>query len=246
MGKPHTSKNKQKFASEEDKEKFSNLLSNMEQYGLDLDVFYIDLSEKKQKVRFFAILILIRSIERKDIKNKETREKFEMLKAKLILVPANDEDRSVIGYLTDDYCYFEVPDEFDKFFNSFTPSYSWRSDSNKFNAFVDQFFPQIPDKLNFSRISRDERKSVNKYFPKLINNYQYCYGLRRLGKRDGVQFHRTRENTNKAKHVCANLYKKIEKSTNVSFCFSNDPQKERSECEILKQYEACGHRGNII
>ncbi len=236
------SKNEQKFASKEYKNKFLKLISDMENYNIDLDVFYINLSEKRNDVKFFAIIILIRTIKSECILNEKTREKFHMLKAKLILVPFNKQDESIVAYLTEDYCYFENKKDFCKFFNSFTPSYSWALNSNKFNAFVEHFFAQVPNKLNFSRIPFDERKSVIKYYPILPHNKQYCYGLKCLGKRkNGSELHRTQKNTNKAKYICAGLFDKIKDSVNISFCFSNDPKKERSESKILAQYARRRH-----
>ena len=65
----------------------------------------------------------------------------------------------------------------------------------------------------------------------------YVFALMRNGKTvNGDQKHRTMENSNKAALLCPLLWEKLKDEPTISFQFSQDPTKEKSEEDILRQY----------
>ena len=65
----------------------------------------------------------------------------------------------------------------------------------------------------------------------------YCHDVRRNGlKEDGTPKHRSIENSNKAKILRPNLYSRLCSDSNLSFYFSRDISKEKTDEEIFSQF----------
>ena len=68
-------------------------------------------------------------------------------------------------------------------------------------------------------------------------NAIYCCGVIRNGlKKDGTSKYRTPENDNKARTLVHTLYEKLGKDKTISFCFTEDCQKQKTEMEILANF----------
>ncbi len=228
MGKPHTSKNKLEFASEEDQEKFSSLLENIKkQYGFD--ILGINIPQGKDTRVFYAVINT--TIELDKITNKKIKDKGEKLTAKISLISSQHIDKSIIFYTTKDYCYFEKKSEFYNFFN-----FEGETPTKKFNAFTQIFFSKIYEN-RFKKINVKLSNNSTSYYTS-DSRKEYCFGIYPLTHFNNKPRHRTKENSDKAQKICPTLFKYVADITTVSFYFSPDPSKGLSELEILRNYLA--------
>ena len=67
-------------------------------------------------------------------------------------------------------------------------------------------------------------------------NAIYCYKVQRNGERNGLQMHRTSYNSSLAFYTRPNLFNYFKNEDTVSFYFSTDPQKEKSDSEIISNF----------
>lgn len=65
-------------------------------------------------------------------------------------------------------------------------------------------------------------------------NAIYCYDVRRSGSReDGNSKKRSLKNSNKAQRLRPDLYDRFQQDETYSFYFSDNPEDERSDTEII-------------
>lgn len=194
------------------------LLGSMEQKGWIIDSFYF---EYKNEI---YIVILKKYSEQERKPHPHARVKLEFIRA-------NDITDSIFAYADFYEVRFNTVCEFADFFG-IKPS-----DGNR-NLFVD--FSEI-----FATFIPSE-KVENNEDPVLIKvqgsrcegnnpNAIYCYDVRRNGTReDGQPNQRSIANSNKAMTLRRNLFEKYSNDLNLSFFFSENPDDERSDEEIME------------
>ena len=137
---------------------------------------------------------------------------------------------SIEGYMDFYEVHFKSAAEFFRFWGV-RPSGSMRDVFKDFANVLARFIPKSKtvekgDKLEkmvlASRTDPNDPDAV------------YCCDVRRDGTRkDGTLKERSTANSNKAELLCPNLYAKYKMDRNLSFVFSRDPAKERSDEEIM-------------
>ncbi len=104
-----------------------------------------------------------------------------------------------------------------------------------FCAFYDEFNSAMPEEYRppenihirneaVAQLSRRDRDDPNAI---------YCFGVKRNGKRNGIQTYRTSFNENKTKLLRPDLYNLLSDDRTISFCYSNNPADECQNGAIL-------------
>ena len=87
------------------------------------------------------------------------------------------------------------------------------------------------------KVSAAEKKAMIKYLSESDSenpNKIYCYMVKRNPKKaDGTSMTRSPFNDNKTKLLRPDLYHKLSKDKTISFCYSEDESKEKTDAEIL-------------
>lgn len=99
---------------------------------------------------------------------------------------------------------------------------------------------QVPMNINDSQrtamvasLSHDDAENANKI---------YCYKVRRNPqKENGTNGQRSPFNDNKTRLLRFTLYEKLKDDWTLSFCYSEDPKKEKSDEEIIRNWSNNNH-----
>lgn len=165
-----------------------------------------------------------------DEEEEKTKPQYAITKIEFI---RRDNIRDRISGYADLYnFYIDKPWLFRDFFNI---EYC-KNSGNIFQQFTKIFAPHIPTQVKENK-SNDMKGCMLNYLRKKeanqINNI-YCYDVRRNGKRaDGKLIERTPVNDNKARLLRPELYNIFYKDRNISFYFSENPEDERTDEEIV-------------
>ena len=101
--------------------------------------------------------------------------------------------------------------------------------------FYSRFNPSIPLKKPISLTDDQKQKCI-----RIINdrvdeaNKIYCYDVRRNGKRNDVQYHRSPYNSDKTLILRPKLYSVFKNDKTLSFYYSDDPDDEKTDAEIIQ------------
>ncbi|UDN58783.1 MULTISPECIES: DUF6037 family protein [unclassified Clostridioides] len=152
--------------------------------------------------------------------------------ARIEFIELDNIHNSITGYIDFFNVYFRSNQEFCDFFG-IKDRFANR---DLFNDFSEIFAKYIPEEKIINK-SDVERRIIGSKVEGGNPNAIYCYDVRRNGKReDGSPNVRSIENSNKAQALRPELYKKYQRDMNLSFFFSDDPNKERTDDEIYKSF----------
>lgn len=107
------------------------------------------------------------------------------------------------------------------------------------NQFSILFGRCIPTDVNVIKSDRQKNEMVRSLSKsdKEDPNALYCYMVKRNGKKaDGRLAQRSMNNDNKTRLLRLNLYNKYKNDTNISFCYKDDPNMEKSDKEIMENF----------
>lgn len=151
---------------------------------------------------------------------------------KIEFIKLNNINSSINAYVDFFNVYFNNSQGFCNFFN-IENRFANRS---LFNDFSEIFAAYIPKEKIINK-NKIERRMIGSRVEGGNPNSIYCYDVRRNGKKeDGYPNVRSIENSNKAEALRPKLYEKYYNDTNLSFFFSDDSNKERSDEEIIKAF----------
>ncbi|MCY7787453.1 DUF6037 family protein [Bacillus inaquosorum] len=190
---------------------------DMEEKGWCIDSF-----EFKYKQQFFIVLIKL-------YEDAEAKPDYALLKIEFLrqgdfddslLVPANSaklfvDAKTLREYFNIDYsenlgCILQ---QFNQHFSNFIPTKVIETKSN------------IQKKAMVCSLNQSEAENPNKL---------YCYAVKRNPKKtDGTLGQRSPFNDNKTRLLRPELYKRLRNDTNLSFCYSVDPNDNKLDEDIL-------------
>lgn len=200
------------------------LLRNLEENEWIIDVFDFEY----KTIHYTVVLKLY---------TKEKDKPQEYAKASLEFLYEDDLNNSINAYIDFYEVHFFSQREFCEFFNV------KRTDASR-NLFLDfskAFAPFISEERN-SHPTTVQKDIMKRRCESNSHNAIYCYDVRRNGKKEnGEQKHRTIENSNKAYLACPIAYEKIKDDKTFSFYFSEDPNDEKDDAELLKIYKSRGY-----
>ena len=194
------------------------LLNDMNRLGWIIDSFPFEYNGKQTIV----ILTLYTLRERKP---------SAYAQVKLEFISQDDANHSIKAYAD----FYEV------YFNSVTDFFDFfdinRLDGNKareiFINFSECFARVIPMQKVINKPPL-ERELIGRRAEGNNPNAIYCFDVRRNGRRlDGTPNSRSIENSNKAEILRPELYHKYRHDLNLSFFFSDNPNEERTDEEII-------------
>lgn len=137
-----------------------------------------------------------------------------------LLVPANA--KGLIGDAKTIRCFFNI-------------DYGDRL-GDLLKSFYNHLGKQIPSSVPV-KVSAAAKKAMIKYLSESDSenpNKIYCYMVKRNPKKaDGTSMTRSPFNDNKTKLLRPDLYHKLSKDKTISFCYSEDESKEKTDAEIL-------------
>ncbi|MBS5794198.1 MAG: DUF6037 family protein [Lachnospirales bacterium] len=210
--------------------------------------------ENKNKIRFENLPLLLKDMEIKQwiidsfeflYKNhiyivilrtyKEGENKpSKFAKAKVEFIDSNSIENSINAYI-DFYNVWFTNREKERF-RTFFGIANGKSNRDLFNDFSKIFANYIPKEKTIYK-NEGERNLMARRVEGNNPNAIYCYDVRRNGKKENdLPNIRSIENSNKAKLLRPKLYEKYYKDTNLSFFFSDDSSKERTDEEIIKSF----------
>lgn len=123
------------------------------------------------------------------------------------------------------------------FYNFFRINKDNPSGDNKavFLSFSDHFAKFIPEASTLSKASSSVTKKIIAKLDHDNPNAIYCYDVRRSGSReDGSPKKRSLNNSNKAQRLRPDLYDRYQQDETYSFYFSDNPEDNRTDTEIMK------------
>ncbi|MCY8094032.1 DUF6037 family protein [Bacillus haynesii] len=193
------------------------LKMDMEEKGWRIDSFLF--SYKQQE---FVVLVKL-------YEDNETKPDYALLKIEFLrqgdfddnlLVPANSVKLFVDAKTLREYFNIEYSEnlgnilqQFNNYFSTFIPANVIETKSN------------IQRKAMICSLSQSDAENPNKL---------YCYAVKRNPmKADGTLGRRSPFNDNKTRILRPVLYQKLSKDKHLSFCFSDDPNEEKSNDEII-------------
>lgn len=144
------------------------------------------------------------------------------------------------GHKNENFCTYadlykiDIPDK--KTFRDFFGIEYKENLGDVFKQFTQHFSTFIPNQLT---AIRDEslKKTVTEYLNKTDSQSSkgiYCFGVMRNGiRKNGKQAQRSPANNQKAEFLRPELHKKLNDTT-ISFCFCDDPSREKTVEEILE------------
>ena len=194
------------------------LLNDMNRLGWIIDSFPFEYNGKQTVV----ILTLYTLRERKP---------SAYAQVKLEFISQDDANHSIKAYAD----FYEV------YFNSVTDFFDFfdinRLDGNKareiFINFSECFARVIPMQKVINKPPL-ERELIGRRAEGNNPNAIYCFDVRRNGRRsDGTPNSRSIENSNKAEMLRPELYHRYRHDPNLSFFFSDNPNEERTDEEII-------------
>lgn len=166
------------------------------------------------------------------IYKKEEHKPSKYAVAKIEFIKLNDINSSINAYVDFFNVHFNNRQEFCNFFNVENKF----ANRELFNDFSEIFSNYIPKEKIINK-SEIERRIIGSRVEGGNPNAIYCYDVRRNGKKeDGSPNVRSIENSNKAETLRPKLYEKYSNDTNLSFFFSDDQSKEKSDEEIIKAF----------
>lgn len=123
------------------------------------------------------------------------------------------------------------------FFNFFNIDTGNRSHGRfVFQNFSKYFARFIPTQKNISK-DQQQNSLIISHLNKASGDGQYCFAIRRNpDKNDGSMGKRSRANRNKAELLRPILFEQYKKDENISFYFSENPDKEKSDQEIMANF----------
>ena len=194
------------------------LLNDMNRLGWIIDSFPFEYNGKQTIV----ILTLYTLNERKP---------SEYAQVKLEFISQDDANHSIKAYADFYEVHFNSVREFFDFFDIN------RLDGNKareiFINFSECFARVIPMQKVINKPPL-ERELIGRRAEGNNPNAIYCFDVRRNGRRsDGTPNSRSIENSNKAEMLRPELYHRYRHDPNLSFFFSDNPNEERTDEEII-------------
>lgn len=193
------------------------LLRDMERKEWIIDSFSFSYKEEP----YIVLLTLYKESEHKP--NEYAKAKIEFVKVKSI-------DRSIHGYIDFFKVSFYSSIEFCDFFGI----ERGKANRDLFEDFSRIFSEFIPKEKIISK-SNIERNLIGRRVEGNNPNAIYCYDVHRNGKKEnGTPNKRSIENSNKAQSLRPELYERYCQDTNLSFFFSDNPEAEKSDIEIMK------------
>lgn len=144
-----------------------------------------------------------------------------------------DKNESIKGWADFYEVHFDSVFEFCQFFDV----ERGKGNRNLFVDFSEKFAQAIPKQK--SNVNNDKKlRNIQAIRCEADGtNAIYCCGVIRNGlKKDGTSKYRTPENDNKARTLVHTLYEKLGKDKTISFCFTEDCQKQKTEMEILVNF----------
>ncbi|MGX2948022.1 DUF6037 family protein [Frederiksenia canicola] len=193
------------------------LLGNLEYLGWIIDSFPFSYNG------IDSIVILKRYRENEQKPNKYA-------KAKLEFIDINNANHSINAYCDLYEVHFNSVTDFCQFFQIN------REEGNNiremFIAFAEHFAGIIPRERNNNK-SALEREYIGRRAEGNNPDAIYCYDVKRNGNRNGVLNTRSLENSNKAAVLRPFLYERYRAEPNLSFFFSDNPELEKTDEEII-------------
>lgn len=151
-------------------------------------------------------------------------------KASIEFIEEKDISKSIKGYIDFFEVHFHSTSEFCNFFNVI-PGDANRKLFEDFSEIFKQFIPDSKQENHDNNIKTLMATRINDH----NGNGIFCYEIKRNGKYDnGMPHKRSIENSNKAKLLNPALYEIVKNDTNLSFCFSPNPQDKKSDEEIIR------------
>lgn len=195
------------------------LLSDMEKKFWMIDSFRFVYKE----VNYIVILKLYKENERKP---------SQYAKAKVEFIKLEARHRSIKACIDFYNVYFNSVYEFCEFFGI----EAGNANRDLFDDFSEIFSHYIPSEKTLDK-TPEERMLIGERAEGNNPNAIYCFDVRRNGKReDGTPNTRSIENSNKAQTLRPHLYERFCEDSNLSFFFSDNPDDERSDMEILNSF----------
>lgn len=155
--------------------------------------------------------------------------------AKLEFIDVNDVNHSIEAYCDFYEVHFHNTHQFCHFFNIQPENGGhWR---DIFVQFAELFSDVIPQEKIIQRNNVLENQLMVRRLEPNNPNAIYCYDVRRNGHREnGLLNVRSLENSNKAELLRPILYTHFRADTNLSFFFSEDPNDEMNDMEIIERF----------
>jgi hypothetical protein len=175
------------------------------------------------RVNYVVILKLYKENARKPSKYSQAEVEF---------IERGNNYNLLLGHIDFYEVYFRSIEEFCNFFNVKRGS----ANRNLFLDFSEIFAEFIPNSRNEDK-SDEERRLIGSRAEGNNPNAIYCYEVRRNGRYDdGTPHVRSIENSNKTQSLRPALYRRYCDDTNLSFCFSDEEEKEKSDDEIIANF----------
>lgn len=212
----------------------------------------IQRQKSKRVIRFENLLLLLRDMEKKfwiidsfffvykgvkyivilKLYKENERKPSQYAKAKLEFIKREAGHMSIKAYIDFYNVHFYSVYEFCEFFDI----EAGNANRDLFDDFSEIFSHCIPREKTLDKTS-EERMLIGKRAEGNNPNAIYCFDVRRNGKReDGTPNTRSIENSNKAQTLRPSLYERFCEDRNLSFFFSDNPDDERSDIEILNSF----------
>ena len=194
------------------------LLNDMNRLGWIIDSFPFEYNGKQTIV----ILTLYTLNERKP---------SEYAQVKLEFISQDDANHSIKAYADFYEVHFNSVREFFDFFDIN------RLDGNRFREIFRNFSECFARVIPMQKVINKpllERELIGRRAEGNNPNAIYCFDVRRNGRRsDGTPNSRSIENSNKAEMLRPELYHRYRHDPNLSFFFSDNPNEERTDEEII-------------
>ena len=194
------------------------LLNDMNRLGWIIDSFPFEYNGKQTVV----ILTLYTLRERKP---------SAYAQVKLEFISQDDANHSIKAYADFYEVHFNSVREFFDFFDIN------RLDGNRFREIFINFSECFARVIPMQKVINKpplERELIGRRAEGNNPNAIYCFDVRRNGRRsDGTPNSRSIENSNKAEILRPELYHKYRHDLNLSFFFSDNPNEERTDEEII-------------
>ncbi len=152
----------------------------------------------------------------------------EYAKAKVEFIDLENIDDSLEGYIDFWNVYFFNLQDFFHFFEIEKTN----TNNNVLNTFSEIFAKYIPKEKNVHKNRNIERQLMARRLDGNDPNAIYCFDVRR----NGVNKKRSIENSNKTEILRPDLYLRFYKDDNLSFYFTNDPNKEETTGAIIQKF----------
>ena len=158
-------------------------------------------------------------------------------RAKLEFIDPADVNNKIVAYATLYRVSFINISEFAKFFKL-----GWMGDGQGIKGVLERFsenFENIPSSVNLKEKDENQKLLIAaRYSPKNPKSI-YCIGVKRNGlRKDGEPKVRRESNTEIAQQLYPMLFEIFCHHTNISFRFSADKRKERTNEEIIANFHA--------